>query len=158
MTAFEKISLTALRLATGWLMFYAGITKLMNPAWSAEGYLKSAKTFPALFSWFASPSLLPYVNLANEWGLTLLGASLMVGLGVRFSSILGSALMLLYYFPVLNGWYPNAHSFVVDEHIIYAAVLFFLAAVRAGRVWGVDAWGAVSRTSIRFPFLGRWFG
>lgn len=158
MTKFEKISLTALRVATGWMMFYAGITKLMNPAWSAEGYLRGAKTFPGLFAWFASPGVLPVVNFLNEWGLTLLGVSLILGFGVRLSSILGSVLMLLYYFPILDGWYPNAHSFIVDEHLIYAAALLVLAAVRAGRVWGVDGWGAVSPWGARFPWLTRWFG
>lgn len=158
MTTFEKVSLTVLRVTTGWMMFYAGITKVVNPAWSAEGYLKSAKTFPALFSWFASPALLPYVNFVNEWGLTLLGVSLIIGFGVRFSSVLGSVLMLLYYFPVLDGWYPNAHSFIVDEHLIYAAVLLLFAAVRAGRVWGIDGWGVVSTWSVRFPSLKHWFG
>jgi thiosulfate dehydrogenase [quinone] large subunit len=158
MTKFEKVSLTALRVTTGWMMFYAGITKLWDPAWSAEGYLKSAKTFPALFAWFASPSLLPYVNFVNEWGLTLLGVSLILGFGVRLSSALGAALMALYYFPILDGWYPNTHSFVVDEHLIYAAALLFLAAVRAGRVWGVDGWGVVSRWSAAFPSLQKWFG
>lgn len=155
---FEKITFTALRITTGWMFFYAGITKVTNPAWSAEGYLKGAKTFHALFAWFASPALLPYVNFVNEWGLTLLGAALILGMGVRFSSILGAILMLLYYFPILDGWYPNAHSFIVDEHVIYAAALLLLAAVRAGRVWGVDGWGVISRWSTVFPSLQKWFG
>lgn len=158
MTTFEKVSLTLLRVTTGWMMFYAGITKVLNPAWSAEGYLGSAKTFPGLFAWFASPALLPYVNFVNEWGLTLLGVSLILGFGVRLTSVFGSVLMLLYYFPILDGWYPNAHSFMVDEHIIYAAVLLVLAAVRAGRVWGIDGWGMVSRWSVTFPSLQKWFG
>jgi thiosulfate dehydrogenase [quinone] large subunit len=158
MTTFEKVSLTVLRVTTGWMMFYAGITKVVDPAWSAEGYLKGAKMFPALFSWFATPAILPYVNFVNEWGLTLLGVSLIIGFGVRFTSVAGSVLMLLYYFPVLDGWYPNAHSFLVDEHIIYAAALLVFAAVRAGRVWGVDGLGVVSRWSVVFPSLQKWFG
>jgi len=158
MTTFEKVSLTILRVATGWMMFYAGITKVVNPAWSAEGYLRGAKTFSGFFAWFASPGVLPVVNFVNEWGLTLLGVSLILGFGVRFSSVLGSVLMLLYYFPVLNGWYPNAHSFIVDDHLIYAAVLLLLAAVRAGRVWGIDGWGVVSRWGAAVPSLQRWFG
>lgn len=158
MTTFEKVSLTLLRVTTGWMMFYAGITKVLNPAWSAEGYLRGAKTFPALFAWFASPALIPYVNFVNEWGLTLLGVSLILGFGVRISSVAGSVLMLLYYFPILDGWYPNAHSFIVDEHIIYAAVFLVLAAVRAGRVWGIDGWGALSRWSGQFISLQKWFG
>ncbi|MBI2278530.1 MAG: DoxX family protein [Candidatus Brennerbacteria bacterium] len=158
MTKFEKISLATLRVGMGWMLFYAGITKVFNPSWSAEEYLRGAKTFSSFFAWLASPAILPYVNAANEWGLTLIGAFLIVGFGVRFVSILGSVFMLLYYLPVLDGWYPNAHSFVVDEHLIYVAVLFFLAAVRAGRVWGIDGWGVASRWSVRFPSLLVWFG
>ncbi len=122
----------------GWLMFYAGITKVLNPQWSAAGYLTAAKTFPTLFQWFASPEILPVINLINEWGLTFLGVSLILGIFVRFSSLLGAALMLLYYFPVLEFPYV-AHSWLVDEHIIYALALLFFAAVRAGRTWGLDS-------------------
>ena len=138
MTQFQKISLFLLRVSMGWLMFYAGITKVLNPQWSAAGYLTAAKTFPTLFQWFASPEILPVINLINEWGLTFLGVSLILGIFVRFSSLLGAALMLLYYFPVLEFPYV-AHSWLVDEHIIYALALLFFAAVRAGRVWGLDS-------------------
>lgn len=158
MTTFEKVSFTVLRVTMGWMMFYAGITKVLNPAWSAEGYLMNAKTFPELFAWFASPTLLPYINFVNEWGLTFLGASLILGLGVRLSSMLGGVLMLLYYFPALDGWYPSTHSFIVNEHLIYAAVLVAFAALRVGRVWGIDGWCVVSRWSTVCPSLQKWFG
>lgn len=124
----------------GWMMFYAGVTKIMDPPWSAAGYLQSAKTFPGLFQWFMQPGILPVVNLINEWGLTLLGISLILGVFVRLSSVLGALLMMLYYFPILDGVYPNAHSYIVDEHIIYAAALLSFAAVRAGRYWGMESW------------------
>ena len=71
-------------------------------------------------------------------GLTLLGASLIIGLFVRFSSLLGVLLMALYYIP-LGFPYPNPNSYIVDQHIIYIAVLFFFAAIRAGRVFGLDS-------------------
>jgi thiosulfate dehydrogenase [quinone] large subunit len=138
MTQFQKISLFFLRVATGWMMLYAGITKIINPAWSAEGYLKGAKTFTGFYQWLAGPGILPAVNFVNEWGLTLLGVSLILGIGVRLSSVLGAVLMLLYYFPVLDFPYPNTHSYLVDEHIIYALVLLLLASFRAGRVWGLE--------------------
>jgi thiosulfate dehydrogenase [quinone] large subunit len=137
MTKREKIVLLMLRLSMGWLMFYAGITKVLNPTWTAAGYLMNAKTFAGLYAWFAQPTILPITNFMNEWGLTLLGVSLILGIGVRFSSVLGALLMLLYYFPVLEFPYV-AHGFLVDEHIIYALVLVFFAAVRAGRIYGVD--------------------
>lgn len=151
MSKSQKLSLVLLRLATGWLMFYAGVTKITNPAWSADGYLKGAKTFPALFDWFLQPSILPFTNFVNEWGLTLLGVSLILGIGVRLSSILGFFLMLLYYFPILDFPYPNVHSYIVDEHIIYALVLLVLATFRAGRVGGLENWCAKLPICARFP-------
>lgn len=135
-----KLSLLALRVALGWMMFYAGITKVLNPSWSAEGYLKSAKTFPELYAFFASQEILPIVNFINEWGLTLLGVSLILGLCIRLSAPLGALLMLLYYFPILMFPTVKTSAFIVDEHIVYISALLFFAAVKAGRVWGLDRW------------------
>lgn len=150
MTKFAKTSLFLLRLATGWLMFYAGITKVLNPEWSAAGYLNTAKTFTGFYQWLAQPDIIPAINFINEWGLTLLGVSLILGIFVRLSSVLGAALMLLYYFPAMQFPMIASHSYIVDEHIIYALVLLLLAALRAGRVWGLDAW------CIRLPFCARY--
>ena len=134
-----KISLALLRISMGWLMLYAGITKIIDSEWSAQGFLRGAKTFPDLYKWFLLPQNLPWVDFANEWGLTLLGISLITGALVRYSSPLGAILMLLYYFAGLDFPYPNEHSLIVDEHIIYALVLAFFAAVGAGRYWGFDS-------------------
>ena len=158
MTQFPKISLFLLRVGLGWMMFYAGITKVLDPTWSAAGYLKGAKIFAFFYQWLANPGILPIVNFINEWGLALLGISLILGLGVRLSSILGAALMLLYYFPILDFPYPNPHSFLVDEHIIYAAALLFLGALRAGRVWGLENWCSNLPICSKFPKLREWFG
>src|SRR3989344_2924343 len=94
----QKLSLFLLRVSVGWLMFYAGITKTLNPEWSAEGYLRSAKTFSGFYTMLADSSFLPLINFVNEWGLTFLGASLILGIFVRLASIGGIVLMLLYYF------------------------------------------------------------
>src|SRR3989344_2380458 len=119
MNQLNKVSamwLAVLRIVIGWLIFYAGITKVLDPAWSAAGYLKSAQTLPQFYGWLAGEGMLPIVNFVNEWGLTLLGASLVLGIGVRLSSVLGAILMLMYYFPVLEFPYiPGAHAYIVDE-------------------------------------------
>ena len=128
---------------------YAGITKVLDPNWSAAGYLNNAKTFPEFYAWLASPPILPFINIVNEWGLTLLGISLLLGVFVRLSSIGGAALMLLYYFPVvemkafeffptLTVPYIGEHAVLVDEHIVYVLALVALAAFAAGRTWGLD--------------------
>lgn len=153
MTQLQKISLFVLRMAAGWMFFYAGITKVLNPAWSAAGYLGAAKTFPLFYQWLASPALLPVTNFINAWGLTLLGISLILGIGVRISSLLGILLMLLYYFPILTFPYPNPNSFLVDQHIIYIAALAVLAAYRAGRAWGLEPWCSGLPVCRRFPRL-----
>lgn len=158
MIQFEKVTLFLFRISLGWLLFYAGITKLLDPSWTAEGYLKGAKTLTGLYQFFASPAVLPFTNFLNAWGLTLIGLSLLVGIGVRLSAILGAAIMLLYYLPILQFPYPNAHSFIVDEHIVYAAALLFLAATRAGRVWGLETWCASLPLCAKFPRLRAWWG
>src|SRR3989344_4156816 len=98
----QKITLFLLRIALGWYMFYAGITKVLDPTWSAAGYLKGAKILTGFYGWLASPEILPYINFINAWGLTLLGVSLILGLFIRLSSKLGALLMLLYYIPILK--------------------------------------------------------
>lgn len=138
MTKFQRISLFLLRVSLGWIFFWAGITKVLKPGWSAAGYLQGAKTFPDLFHWFASPGMLPFTNFMNEWGLTLLGASLILGIFIRWSTPLGILLMALYYFPILQFPYPNMNSFIVDEHVIYMVALAVLAAFKAGNYWGLE--------------------
>lgn len=137
MTTIQKFFLALARITLGWMFFYAGITKVLNPQWSAEGYLKGAKSFTWLFQALLDPSVLPVINFINKWGLTLLGASLIIGLFVRFSSLLGVLLMALYYM-ALGFPFPNPHSYIVDEHIIYISILLFFASIRAGRVFGID--------------------
>ena len=137
MAQFQKISLFLLRVSLGWLMLYSGINALTTPGWSAAGYLKGAKTFAGFYQWLLQPNILPVINFVNEWALTLLGISLILGIFIRFSAPLGAVLMLLYYFPILAFPYPNGHAFIVDEHIIYALALLVLASLRAGDVWGL---------------------
>lgn len=138
MTKLQRVSLFLLRVSLGWLFFWAGITKVLKPGWSAAGFLQGAKTFPDLFHWFASPAMLPITNFANEWGLTLLGISLILGIFIRWSAPFGMVLMILYYLPILQFPYPDANLFIVDQHIIFIIVLAVLYAFGAGRCWGLE--------------------
>ena len=153
MTFVQKLSLFSLRVSLGWLFLYAGITKVLDPNWTAQGYIKGAKTFPLFYQWLISSGILPMVDFINEWGLTLLGISLILGIGVRLSSLLGALLMLLYYLPALDFPYPNPHSYIVDEHIVYIGVLLFFASLRAGRIWGLESWCSKLPLCSRFPWL-----
>lgn len=122
----------------GWLFLYAGLSKILNPEWTSAGYLKGAKTFSGLYAWLAKPENIGWVDFLNEWGLTLIGISFILGIAVRRSSLAGIALMALYYFPVLDFPYVGEHSYLVDEHVIYALGLLILYFGRAGEYFGLD--------------------
>lgn len=151
-----KISIFLLRLAVGWLFFYAGLTKILSPNWSAVGYLKSAKTFPSFYNWLASQATLPVVNFLNKWGLLLIGLSLILGLFTRLGSLAGILLMLLYYFPTLQFPYPNPHSLIVDEHIIYALVFLLFVFVKPGQFFGLEKWCLNLPICKKFPKTRNW--
>lgn len=136
----RKITYFLLRVSMGWLLFYAGIIKILDPKWSAKGYIASAKTFPGFYQWLASENILPIINFLNEWGLVLIGVSLIVGFLTRWSSIFGALLMLLYYFPILNFPFAGQFSYIVDEHIIYALVFILFFVVDVGKYWGLDSY------------------
>lgn len=153
----DKKILAALRIALGWLFFYAGITKILNPAWSAKGYLLGSKTFAGFYAWLASDAVLPIVDFLNEWGLTLIGVSLIVGAFVRLSSLLGALMMILYWFPVLD--FPKVeHGYLVDDHVVYAAAMLYFAAAKAGRTCGLEARVAKALRLDRWPRLQAWLG
>ncbi len=141
-----------LRISLGCLFFYAGITKILDPTWSAAGYLKGAKAFVGFYQWLAGPGVLPVVNFFNAWGLTLLGVSLILGIGVRLASYLGAGMMVLYWLP-LGLPHPNEHAYIVDEHIIYAAGLLVTAGYRTGRMFGLANWCAQLPLCARYPKL-----
>jgi len=140
MKKFADVSLFLLRVSMGWVLFYAGVAKLMNPAWSAKGYLMGAKTFTGFYQWLASDAMLPLTNFLNEWGLTLLGLALILGVCIRLTGALSALLMVLYYFPILVFPKPNVNSYIIDDHIIYALVCLVLIGFNAGRVWGLESW------------------
>lgn len=142
----------------GWLFFYAGIIKIADPRWSAEGYLKGAKTLSWFYQFLTQPNLLPITNFLNEWGLTIVGLFLMLGLFTRFGSTLGAIFMALYYLPILSFPHPGANSFIVDQHIIFIFALACLASFRAGQIFGLDGWCSKLPICSKFPKLRDWLG
>jgi|SRR3989344_3643077 len=158
MTKAQKISLLLLRLSLGSLFFYGGIIKIMDPNWSAAAYLRGAKTFASFYLWLMQPGILPVVNFLNEWGLTLLGWALILGIFVRLAAYAGVPLMLLYYFSqsTMRFPFPSAGSFIFDQRIIFSLALILLANFEAGRYWGLEDWCRNLPICSRFPKLRDW--
>jgi len=127
-----------LRIALGWLFLYAGLTKIMNPEWTAAGFLNNAENFQGVFSWFGSASNIGWVDFLNQWGQFLIGLGLITGTLTRLSSFFGIILMALYYLPDLNFPYIGEHGYIVDEHLIYALSLLVLVQLNAGQYFGFD--------------------
>ncbi len=116
-------ALLALRIALGWVYFYGGISKLLEPGWTAAGYLNSLDgTFATFFSAMAGS---PAADLLVKWGLLLIGLAILLGALTRFAAFWGIIITTLFY---LSG-FPPEHG-LVEEHIIYMAVLAVLAIVR----------------------------
>lgn len=158
MNKYQKFTLVLLRVSLGSLFLYSGFSKIVDPAWSAAGFLKGAKTFPELYTWFASPQILPITDFLNEWGQLFIGAALILGVFVRLASVLGAAMMLLYYFPVLSFPFAGEHGYIVDDHIIYAAAFLLLASFRAGRVLGLETWCSKLPVCSKYPSLRKLLG
>jgi thiosulfate dehydrogenase [quinone] large subunit len=145
-------ALFTMRIVMGWTLFQGGITKLVtyldgNPAnnWTAAGFLNNA--IPAgnpLTEFFASMAGNPLIDWLNMLGLTLCGLGLLLGAFVRFSAFWGAVMMMFYWLAALHGGLfaglPVAHGWVVDDHLVYAVLLFGLGAFGSGRILGLDSY------------------
>ena len=135
----------------GRVLFQGGTTKLVTYLdansendWTAAGYLTNAvpqgNPFREVFVAMAGN---PLVDILNMWGLTLTGPVLVLGVLVRWSALWGAVVMLFYWAAALRGGLlqslPLAHGWVIDDHVVYAALLFGLGAIGAGRILGLDA-------------------
>ena len=144
-------SIVIMRVVMGWVLLQGGLTKLVtyldaNPEnnWTAAGYLANAIPAGNPFAGaFAAMAGSPLVDVLVMWGLTLTGLGLIVGALVRWNAFWGAVMMMMFWAAALEGGLfqglPVAHGWVVDDHLVYAALLFGLGAIGAGRVLGLDA-------------------
>ena len=85
------------------------------------------------------PAIAPYMTFLVEWGHTPIGLSLIFGCMDLVSSPFGVLLMAIYYCAHMGWPYIESHvNFIVDDHLVYGAVLVYLMANHAGHVWGLD--------------------
>ncbi|MBV0923349.1 DoxX family membrane protein [Halomicroarcula limicola] len=145
-------SLFFLRVVMGWTLFQGGVTKLVtyldgDPAndWTAAGFLTNGiPEGNPLTGTFAAMAGNPAIDWLNMLGLTLAGLALLAGALVRFAAFWGAVMMLFYWLAALEGGLlaglPVAHGWVVDDHIVYAVLLFGLGAFGAGRILGLDSY------------------
>ena len=143
---YQFYGLVVLRVLIGWHLLYEGISKLINPYWSSAAYLLDSKwIFSGLAKTIVSnPTLLTISDYANMYGLTLVGASLLLGLFSKYGSIVGMGFVLSYYLfapPLLGLEYgkPNEGSYlIVNKNLIEACALWVLYVFPTSQIIGLD--------------------
>lgn len=136
-------AILALRLVMAWTFIQAGLEKIMAESWTAAGFLNGvpeANPFYGLFQFFAAyPGM---VDPLVMYGQLLIGLGLLLGVAFRFSAFMGGLQMTLFWLASFQAGFmaglPVDHGFVVNSNLVYAAILFGLGALGAGRLLGVD--------------------
>lgn len=141
LTAAQTRLVLVFRLLMAWTFLYAASHQVLNPRFSAAGFLRSTKTFHDIYAPLATQALDPALTFLVSYGHLLIGLSLLVGLMTRVSAAFGVLLLLMYWTAHMDWpFIENRNNFIVDYHIVYAAVCIGLIVFKAGHVWGLDGW------------------
>ncbi len=134
---WKKLTITVFRIAIGWHFLYEGVSKLAVGNWSAAGYLSnSTGLFSGFYQWMGnSEGLMNIVDPANIIALILIGLGLFIGLVIRFSSVSGIILLMLYYFayPPFGGSIlgpVEGNLYIVNKNLIEALALIVLLFIK----------------------------
>ena len=112
--------------------FGLGFATAADKAWVAggsptTGFLKMGvnpeSPFAGFFNGLAGSSVVDFLFMA---GLLGIGLALVLGVGLRLAAAAGTVLMLMMWAALL----PLENNPVVDDHIVYAALLWVVAAGR----------------------------
>lgn len=142
----QIIALTFLRVLIGWHFLYEGLVKFYTPGWSAGPYLMGAigPLSPLFKAMAQSETILPVVDIMNEWGLILIGLGLFIGLFSKACKILGIILLSFYYlsYPPFAGLGVNTHVegsyWIVNKNLIEIGALLILYLFPSSYITGID--------------------
>jgi len=140
----QATALLSLRIVVGWHFLYEGVSKLLTPGWSSRSYLLDSQGFLAgFYHWIANnDTLLKIADVANEWGLALIGLALVLGLFNRIATLAGIFLLLLYYLshPAWTGleyMFPSeGNYFVINKNVVEMMALLVIYFFPTGHIAG----------------------
>lgn len=156
-----------LRLTLGFVFLWSFVDKLFglsvstcsgkavgcSDAWihggsPTSGFLGHATTgpFADFYQKLAGHAWVDWLFMA---GLLVVGVGLLLGVWVRVAAFIGMLMMLLMWSALL--WPANTPG--IDEHIIYALVLFGVALTDENQVWGLRSRWAKTSIAKSLPFL-----
>jgi thiosulfate dehydrogenase [quinone] large subunit len=158
--AAARYLLAGIRIGLGFIFLWAFLDKVFGlgfsttsaKAWINEGnptqgFLGSSKgPFSGFFHAIAGTGV---ANVLFMGGLLAIGAALILGIAMRLAATSGALLMVMMWAAVL----PPTTNPILDDHLIYAAVLIVLALLAAGNTFGLGrAWAAIPLVQ-RTPWL-----
>jgi len=149
------------RVSLGWVFLWAFLDKLFGlghetaskAAWihggsPTEGFLSHGAVgpFKSFYNDIAGATWADYLFMI---GLAAIGTALILGIGMRVAAASGAVLLVMMWTVVL----PPENNPFMDDHLIYALALIVLAALNAGRSFGLG--GVWERTALvrRRPYL-----
>lgn len=112
------------------------------------GFLKFATKGP-LKEFYGNLAGNKLVDIAFMSGLLLIGLCLITGIGIKVASVSGILLLIMMWSAVL----PPENNPILDDHIIYAIVLFGVMKVNKTQVWGLGKWWQSQSIVKKYPLL-----
>ncbi|WP_244295399.1 hypothetical protein [Micromonospora orduensis] len=156
-----RYTLAGLRIALGWIFLWAFVDKVFGLGFATKagnGWIDGGSpTKGFLGNAVAGPFADVYQSFAGaawaDWlfmtGLAAIGTALILGIGMRVAAVAGGLLLVLMFTAVL----PPENNPVMDDHLIYAAVLAVLALTGAGDTLGLGTVWARLPIVRRLPWL-----
>ena len=140
-----KYLFTLLIVVIGWHLLYEGIIKIIDPTWSAAGYLNNSTGFlSGFFQALAdSPTAMAWVDMLNIAGLTVIGFLLITGILTRPAAIAGAVLVAFYYlaqppWAATNvGYASEGHYLIVNKNLIEIFALILIANIPKNWYFGL---------------------
>ena len=142
-TRVQAFGLLLLRIFIGWHFLYEGVIKAYNPSWSSRAYLLTASILKPFFAWLASDALISITDNLNIYGLIAVGASLVLGVRVKWGCIGGILLLLFYYLahpalPSLPQGPSEGSYWIVNKNLVEMAALFVVFLFPLTSVFGLE--------------------
>lgn len=156
-----KISLLLLRLSMSAIFLWAFLDKLFGLGFATKagnawlvggspttGFLKMA-TYGPFKPFFVSLAGNTWVDWEFMLVLFFVGTALLFGVALRLTAYIGSLLLILMWLSL----FPPKNNPLIDEHIIFALVLWVLYYSRAGEHWGLAKWWGKTPLVKNLPIL-----
>lgn len=115
----------------------------INGGSPTKGFLGGLKhgPFKGMFTSWAGDAWANWLFMAGLAGIAI---ALLFGVGLRIAAVSGTLMLLLMWaaqWPLdrhdSTGALTRSTNPIIDDHLIYAVILFTLAALSAGTVWGL---------------------